>query len=185
MGTTYNGVHYFQTHPFADGAVTANNELFMDYPRFDFTYFARVDINTITHKVYQKKINQICQAVESSNKNHQKSSKKSRCHPTFHHDFHDFQRASPLSPLLTGPDNAIEADVTGRHSACVPQNDEEMEGPAPGRRDGAAGEGGIVADDIGKALTGDQLKPGKTRRDIEKKHIEKDEKDTRNYMESI
>ena len=36
-----------------------------------------------------------------------------------------------------------------------------MEGPAPRSRDGAAGDGGIVADDIGKALTGDQLKPGR------------------------
>jgi len=36
-----------------------------------------------------------------------------------------------------------------------------MEGPAPRSRDGAAGDGGIVADDIEKALTGDQLKPGR------------------------
>ena len=84
-----------------------------------------------------------------------KNQAKSRCHPTFHHNFHHFQRDSPLSPLLTGLDDAVEADVTGQNSAFVPQGEEDMEGPAPGSRDGAAGDGGIVADDIGKALTGD------------------------------
>ena len=71
-------------------------------------------------------------------------------------------------PLLTGPDGAVEADVAGLER-CVPsqrsQRREEMEGPAPGAGGGAAGDGRVVADDIG-ALTGDQLKPWLLRKSV-------------------